>query len=51
LEVFVLFVDICGIVDHRCLEVTVRVADIDGITISHEGTGYPSGAPEFTPGV
>ena len=29
----------------------VGIVYIDGITISHEGTEYLSGVPEFTPGV
>jgi hypothetical protein len=33
--VIVRFVDICGIIDHRCLEVIVRFADIDGIVDQH----------------
>jgi hypothetical protein len=31
--------------------VVVGIVYIDGITISREGTVYPSGAPAFTPGV
>jgi hypothetical protein len=31
--------------------VVVGIVYIDGITISREGTAYPSGAPAFTPGV
>jgi hypothetical protein len=30
--------------------VVVGIVYIDGITISREGTDYPSGVPEFTPG-
>jgi hypothetical protein len=32
-------------------EVVVGIVYIDGIAINREGTDYPSGAPEFTPGV
>jgi hypothetical protein len=31
--------------------VVVGIVYIDGIAINREGTDYPSGAPEFTPGV
>jgi hypothetical protein len=32
-------------------EVVVGIVYIDEITISREGTAYPSGVPEFIPGV
>jgi hypothetical protein len=32
-------------------EVVVGIVYIDGITISREGTDYPSGVPGFTPGI